>query len=163
MRSPIFILTTVLCVHQASSVRAVAQTPAEPSSYDPRVTFAPLTLPDPVNVYRSSNGAPGPNYWQNQADYDLHAELDTEGKRLKATETITYTNNSPDLLHGWIPRPTRETGAARHGRGEIQGWNQRPLESAGGDLAFEKLDCLERRGRKADRFGRDRPGPRAAG
>jgi hypothetical protein len=78
--------------------RARAQTTAEPSSCDPRVTFAPLALPDPVNVYRSSNGALGPNYWQNQADYNLHAELDTEGKRLKATEIITYTRDSPDLF-----------------------------------------------------------------
>ncbi len=71
--------------------------------YDPRVTFAPLTLPDPVNSYRSSNGAPGPDYWQNQADYELHAELDTAAKILKATETITYTNNSPDTLPSlWV-------------------------------------------------------------
>ncbi len=47
------------------------------SDYDPRLTFAPLTLPDPVNAYRSSNGAPGPQYWQNEADYELHATLDT--------------------------------------------------------------------------------------
>jgi len=43
------------------------------SGYDPRLTFAPLTLPDPVNAYRSSNGAPGPDYWQNEADYEMHA------------------------------------------------------------------------------------------
>jgi hypothetical protein len=67
-------------------------------NYDPRLTFAPLSLPDPVNAYRSSNGAPGPQYWQNEADYDLHATLDTEHKQLRATETITYTNNSPDAL-----------------------------------------------------------------
>ena len=68
------------------------------SGYDPRITFAPLSLPDPVNSYRSSNGAPGPDYWQNEADYDLHADLDTKNKQLRGTETITYTNNSPDAL-----------------------------------------------------------------
>ena len=88
----------VLCVQQVFSTRALAQTASPPSPYDPRVTFAPLTLPDPVNEYRSSNGAPGPNYWQNEADYELHAELDTAGKQLKTIETITYTNNSPDTL-----------------------------------------------------------------
>jgi hypothetical protein len=72
-------------------------------SYDPRLTFAPLTLPDPVNAYRSSNGAPGPEYWQNEADYELHATLDTEHRQLRATETITYTNNSPDVLPSlWV-------------------------------------------------------------
>ena len=68
------------------------------SSYDPRLTFAPLTLPSPVNAYRSGNGAPGPQYWQNEADYELHPTLDTAAKQLSATETITYTNNSPDAL-----------------------------------------------------------------
>lgn len=76
------------------SALAAGQTPA----YDPVKTFAPLTLPDPVNSYRSSNGAPGPDYWQNSADYELHANLDTSAKVLSATETIRYVNNSPDEL-----------------------------------------------------------------
>ncbi|MDP9170102.1 MAG: M1 family peptidase, partial [Acidobacteriota bacterium] len=79
-------------------MHATAQTPAVPNTYDPRITFAPLTMPDPVNAYRSGNGAPGPSYWQNQADYEMHADLDTAAKELKNAETITYTNNSPDTL-----------------------------------------------------------------
>jgi Peptidase family M1 domain len=76
---------------------------APESTYDPRLTFAPLTLPDPVNAYRSSNGAPGPSYWQNEADYELHAALDTAAKQLHTDETITYTNNSPDTLTSlWV-------------------------------------------------------------
>ncbi len=67
-------------------------------AYDPLKTFAPLTLPDPVNSYRSSNGAPGPQYWQQKVDYDLHASIDTAAKRLTGVETISYTNNSPDAL-----------------------------------------------------------------
>jgi hypothetical protein len=82
-----------------------AQTDRAPaaSSYDPGVTFAPLTLPEPVNEYRSSNGAPGPAYWQNEADYEMHAELDTQAKVLRNDEVVTYTNNSPDALPSlWI-------------------------------------------------------------
>ncbi|MGI4854970.1 MAG: M1 family metallopeptidase [Janthinobacterium lividum] len=80
----------------------VAQAPAA-NTYDPRVTFAPLTLPDPINAYRSSNGAPGPAFWQNEASYELHADLQTTAKQLAATETITYTNNSPDALPSlWV-------------------------------------------------------------
>ena len=76
---------------------------AVPSAYDPRLTFAPLTLPQTVNAYRSGDGAPGPGYWQNEADYELHAALDTAAKQLTATETITYTNNSPDVLPSlWV-------------------------------------------------------------
>jgi hypothetical protein len=66
--------------------------------YDPLETFAPLVFPEPVNRYRSSNGAPGPDYWQNRADYEIHATLDTAHKQLSATEVITYTNHSPDAL-----------------------------------------------------------------
>ncbi|MGA2650814.1 MAG: M1 family metallopeptidase [Terracidiphilus sp.] len=91
---------------QAAPVAPVAApSPASPSPsiYDPRITFAPLTLPDPVNAYRSSNGAPGPSYWQNEADYEMHADLDTQAKILRNDELITYTNNSPDALPSlWI-------------------------------------------------------------
>ncbi len=89
-------------VADAQAAPATASAATE-SSYDPRVTFAPLTLPDPVNRYRSSNGSPGPDYWQNEADYDLHATLDTTAKQLHTDETITYTNNSPDTLPSlWV-------------------------------------------------------------
>ncbi len=88
------LLLPAICLFFCAS--APAQT--TPSTYDPRLTFAPLTLPDPINTYRSSNGAPGPNYWQNEASYELHADLDTAAKQLRTTETITYTNNSPDTL-----------------------------------------------------------------
>lgn len=82
---------------------ATAYAQSTNSRYDPRITFAPLTLPETVNSYRSGNGAPGPNYWQNRADYEIHANLDPEKKILSATETITYTNNSPDMLTSlWV-------------------------------------------------------------
>ncbi len=72
-------------------------------SYDPRITFAPLTLEYPVNTYRSSNGTPGPGYWQNEADYEMHAGLDTAAKVLHNDEVITYTNHSPNALASlWI-------------------------------------------------------------
>src|SRR5271156_1479325 len=81
----------------------VAWSQTAATKYDPRLTFAPLTLPDPVNAYRSSNGAPGPAYWQNEADYEMHATLDTAAKVLRNDEGITYTNNSPDSLTSlWI-------------------------------------------------------------
>ncbi len=94
----------------AGSVIGMAQSGAPPaaststaSTYDPRLTFAPLVLPEPVNAYRSGSGAPGPQYWQNEADYVMHAALDTEKKVLTNDEVITYTNNSPDTLTSlWI-------------------------------------------------------------
>ncbi len=59
--------------------------------------FAPLVLPS-ANAYRSAAGAPGHAYWQNRADYDLRATLDTVAKSLRGEMTMRYTNNSPDTL-----------------------------------------------------------------
>jgi hypothetical protein len=71
--------------------------------YDPLQTFARLTLPQPVNRYRSADGALGPDYWQNHADYVIHARLDTLTHRLQGHEVITYTNNSPTALDSlWV-------------------------------------------------------------
>jgi hypothetical protein len=54
-------------------------------------------LPTP-NAYRTASGAPGPQYWQQKADYDMSVELDENKQRIYGTETITYFNNSPDTL-----------------------------------------------------------------
>ena len=59
--------------------------------------FAPLVLPA-ANMYRSGSGAPGPKYWQNHADYDIKASLDTGSKTLTGSLKLRYTNNSPDTL-----------------------------------------------------------------
>jgi hypothetical protein len=78
-------------------------TTARAQGFDPHVVFAPYTPPDAVNTYRSANGAPGPAYWQNRVNYDIHARIDVATKVLTATETITYTNNSPDTLPSlWV-------------------------------------------------------------
>src|SRR2546422_428661 len=59
--------------------------------------FRPLPLPPPSRV-RGASGAPGPDYWQQRADYVIRATLDTAGSVLRANERIRYTNRSPDTL-----------------------------------------------------------------
>jgi len=55
------------------------------------------------NEYRTASGAPGPKYWQQRADYNISAELDETKLHLTGSETITYTNNSPDqLTYLWL-------------------------------------------------------------
>ncbi len=87
-------------------VSAAADAPAgaaPASRYNPKETFAPLPLPGSVNRYRSANGAPGPDYWQNRADYDIKARLDPATKTLTASEVVSYANNSPDRLTSlWV-------------------------------------------------------------
>ena len=55
------------------------------------------------NMFRTGSGAPGPAYYQQQADYKMDIVLDDEKARLYGDETITYTNNSPDVLtYLWV-------------------------------------------------------------
>ena len=55
------------------------------------------------NMFRTGSGAPGPAYYQQQADYKMDIEIDDEKARLYGDETITYTNNSPDeLKYLWV-------------------------------------------------------------
>ena len=55
------------------------------------------------NMFRTASGAPGPAYYQQQADYVINIELDDANKKLYGDEIVTYTNNSPDLLdYLWV-------------------------------------------------------------
>ena len=72
--------------------------PSGAAHYAPLETFAQLVLPDPASATRAADGTPGPAYWQNRADYHIHARLQTDRKLLTGTEVITYTNNSPQGL-----------------------------------------------------------------
>lgn len=64
-----------------------------------QVKFAQLDveLPTP-NVYRTAAGAPGPFYYQQKADYKIAVTLDDAKQIIHGEETITYINNSPDIL-----------------------------------------------------------------
>jgi hypothetical protein len=64
---------------------------------DPFFRIDRMDFPGP-NQYRSANGAPGPSYWQQRADYDIAATLDTTTQSVQGRVTIRYTNNSPDTL-----------------------------------------------------------------
>ncbi|MCC3153299.1 M1 family metallopeptidase [Hymenobacter sp. BT770] len=66
--------------------------------------FAQLetVLPTP-NSYRTASGAPGKDYWQQRADYDIKVSLDDAKQAITGRETITYTNRSPDTLpYLWV-------------------------------------------------------------
>ncbi len=55
------------------------------------------------NTYRTASGSPGVDYWQQKADYDIKIELNDKNQSVKGSETITYTNNSPDALsYLWV-------------------------------------------------------------
>ena len=60
--------------------------------------LGPESLPTP-NIFRNAAGAPGPAYWQQQANVNIDAALDEDEKRIIASMEIDYVNNSPDTLN----------------------------------------------------------------
>jgi hypothetical protein len=97
----------------------------------------------PGTEFRTGSGAPGPKYWQQRADYDLHATIDTAAKRVSGTMTLRYTNHSPDTLrYIWIQT---EQNAFKSGslNSFIFAPNSRfgALNFEGGDV-FTKFDQL---------------------
>jgi len=70
-----------------------------PSKYNPKALWDLQFYPNSGNEYRSANGAPGPKYWQNRADYKMNVTLDTTQHKILGDVEITYANNSPDNLN----------------------------------------------------------------
>ena len=55
------------------------------------------------NVFRTAAGAPGHEYYQNEADYVMSITLNDQQQKITGCETIKYHNNSPDKLeYLWI-------------------------------------------------------------
>lgn len=68
-------------------------------------------LPSP-NQYRGIDGAPGPEYWQQRADYEIACTLDVEKNQLFGQEKITYFNQSPNTLrYIWLQLDENEHNA----------------------------------------------------
>lgn len=85
-------------VHVVGSPPAVTvMRPIFTTTDDPFHRIDRMDWPGP-NAFRMASGAPGPDYWQQRADYTIAATLDTATKRIRGTVSIHYTNNSPDTL-----------------------------------------------------------------
>lgn len=69
------------------------------STYDKKQVFDPQFFTNNGNEMRNGNGAPGAKYWQNRADYTIHATLLEKDTIVKGGVSINYTNNSPDTLN----------------------------------------------------------------
>ncbi|GAB3553173.1 M1 family metallopeptidase [Spirosoma fluminis] len=91
----IILLVTSLAI-SIGYTRAQAPTPPTQRANTRFEQLGPM-LPTP-NTYRTASGAPGKDYFQNRADYDIKATLDDAKQKLTGTETITYHNNSTDAL-----------------------------------------------------------------
>src|SRR6185369_4460585 len=101
---PVLIPVRIDSTRTAAAPRATpSPTPAGSSAgvrtaeMDPLRRVDRMEWPGP-NIFRSGSGAPGPEYWQQRADYTIAATLDTAQQRVSGVVTIRYTNNSPDSL-----------------------------------------------------------------
>ena len=102
LRSAFTTAALVFVAPLAAPLAAQQGAPSNPPKFDrtgvgDTSIFAPLIFGSP-NSTRTGSGAPGSRYWQNKADYDLHATLDTATKSVSGEMTLRYTNNSPDTL-----------------------------------------------------------------
>jgi len=68
------------------------------SKYNYNEAFGPFFYTKNGTNTRSASGQPGPEYWQNRADYQLTANLNDETNEISGSSIITYTNNSPDKM-----------------------------------------------------------------
>jgi len=111
-------------------------------------------LPTP-NRYRSANGAPGPHYYQQKADYEMDLVLDDAHQRLSGVEKITYTNHSPDVLdYLWLqldqnvraPGSLRERASQQSMSQKMSVWSLRSMHNdfVGG---FDVSKVVDDRGR----------------
>lgn len=90
----VLLVTLVGCASQITIRAAAPRTP--------ETIFSPLPLPPP-NAIRTQTGRPGPDYWQQRADYDIDATLDADARVVSATAVIRYYNRSPDeLRYLWL-------------------------------------------------------------
>ena len=118
--------------------------------------FSPLDLPTPNRV-RTASGAPGPDYWQQQVDYRIEAELDPIQRSVTGREYVTYYNRSPDALdYLWVHLEQNilrkdsigsltDGGAAVGGPSEnSDGVVMARVAAAGAPLPFQVYDTLMR-------------------
>ena len=89
-------LTILLIANQIVAQDKPVSTPKSEKNPDKFMQMYDL-LATP-NMYRTASGAPGPEYYQQQADYKIDIELDDKNTKLYGTETITYTNNAKESL-----------------------------------------------------------------
>ena len=97
-------LIALICATSFFSLSSNANSAIQQTKGDFEDKFRQLdeVLPTP-NVYRNAAGEPGHMYWQQQVDYVIDVKLDEANRRVTASQSITYKNNSPDTLkYLWI-------------------------------------------------------------
>ncbi|MDB4951484.1 MAG: peptidase [Gemmatimonadetes bacterium] len=131
--------TSLLALAVAHAGAAAAQIVPGGAGVGDTSIFAPLTLLPSPSLVRTGAGAPGSRYWQNRADYDLTATIDTAAKTVAGHMRLRYTNHSPDTLRFvWVQT---EQNAFRNNSLNSYVY---PQDSRFGARGFEGGDVIER-------------------
>lgn len=117
------------CTLLAVAVHAQAQIQNNSSSnHGNKFEQLGTILPTP-NEQRTASGAPGTKYWQQRVDYDIKCELDEANNKLSGSETITYFNNSPDVLsYFWMQLDENQHSTTKNAGYETS--NRMPTQQA---------------------------------
>ncbi len=92
----LFFLFVALNLIDAAIAQDIRNNPG--SNHGNRFEQLGTILPTP-NEYRTASGAPGSKYWQQRCDYNITCSLDETKRKLTGRETLTYYNQSPDVLN----------------------------------------------------------------
>ncbi len=112
--------------------------------------FHDLPLLSPNSV-RTGSGIPGKEYWQQTVDHRIKVSLNIDENLIEGSETITYTNNSPDSLsYIWLQLEqnihTEESIRSREGRptgeGEYRGIHISSLQIDSLDVKWDVYGTL---------------------
>ena len=94
---PILLISSIVCAQETEKAERKS---GHTNTNKFRQLYDEFSTP---NMYRAASGAPGVAYYQQQADYKMDIVLDDKNAKLSGFETITYTNNSPDILkYLWV-------------------------------------------------------------
>ncbi|MGB5497722.1 MAG: M1 family metallopeptidase [Maribacter sp.] len=130
----VFLLFTAVML--AQEVKQNAKEPGHTNQSKFKQMYEEFATP---NTYRSASGAPGPDYYQQQADYKMDIELDDKNAKIYGTETITYTNNSPDDLEFlWVQLD--QNVRAKDSKSPLRDGGGVPLAEQPGGFASKYLD-----------------------
>jgi hypothetical protein len=107
-----FAFIFLCCLASAAGAQDIQNNPN--SNHGNKFEQLGTILPTP-NEYRTASGAPGPKYWQQRCDYNIQCKLDEDKQWLTGSETITYFNNSPDVLtYLWLQLDENEHSNANN-------------------------------------------------
>ena len=102
-RFALFVFTLILAGNLSPSACRAQHLP-NPKHSDTLDRFFQIEswLPTP-NAQRTASGVPGPEYWQQRADYEIDVTLDDKNQRLSGISRIKYHNKSPHTLrYIWV-------------------------------------------------------------